>query len=93
MPTQSRFPRLVPATSRFGISTLSLDNYCQRRTTTINKVTVTLNHFNHTFPDDVDVLLVSPTGRKMIIMSDAGGSPNQVNTVFTLDDSAATPLP
>jgi len=26
-------------------------------------------------------------------MSDAGGSPNQVNTVFTLDDSAATPLP
>jgi len=25
--------------------------------TTINKVTVTLNHFNHTFPDDVDVLL------------------------------------
>jgi subtilisin-like proprotein convertase family protein len=61
--------------------------------TTISKLTATINNFNHTFPDDVDLLLVSPTGRKMIIMSDAGGSTVAVNFNITLDDAAAAALP
>ncbi|MBL8196606.1 MAG: hypothetical protein JNM06_22630 [Blastocatellia bacterium] len=57
------------------------------------KVTVGLNMFNHTFPDDVDVLLVSPTGQKVVIFSDLGGSTDAVNLNFTLDDAAAMALP
>ena len=61
--------------------------------TTINKVTVTLSNLTHTFPDDIDVLLVSPSGRKMIIMSDAGGLNAVSNVTITLDDAAATAIP
>ena len=40
----------------------------------VARITVTLKQFSHTFPDDVDVLLVGPTGAKFILMSDALGS-------------------
>jgi subtilisin-like proprotein convertase family protein len=47
---------------------------------------------NHTFPDDIDILLVGPGGDKFIIMSDAGGTNDFVNTTITLDDSAGSLL-
>ncbi len=59
----------------------------------ITKVTVTLNNLSHTFPDDLDILLVSPTGAKFVIMSDAGGSNGLSNVTLTLDDAAATLMP
>ncbi|HEY6166600.1 MAG TPA: Calx-beta domain-containing protein, partial [Verrucomicrobiae bacterium] len=63
----------------------------------VSKVTVTLSNLSHTFPADVDVLLVSPTGQRVIVMSDAGSSstsPNPVNNVtLTFDDDAASGLP
>jgi subtilisin-like proprotein convertase family protein len=59
----------------------------------ITKVTVTLNNITHTFPDDIDVLLVSPTGANAIIMSDVGGNPDANNVTLTLDDAAPSPLP
>lgn len=40
----------------------------------ITKVVVTLNGFTHSRPDDVGVLLVSPTGQKVRLMTDVGGS-------------------
>jgi subtilisin-like proprotein convertase family protein len=61
--------------------------------TTITNVTVKLNGFSHTFPSDVDVLLVSPTGRKMIIFSDAGSSIDASNANITLNDAASSALP
>ena len=61
---------------------------------TVTKVTVTLNTFSHTFPDDVDVMLVGPSGQNAIIMSDVGGgNPGVTNLTFTLDDAAAGALP
>lgn len=39
----------------------------------ISDVSVVLTNFTHTVPDDVDILLVSPTGQKLLLMSDAGG--------------------
>ena len=62
-------------------------------TGTVNKVTVALNGLGHTFPDDVDVLLVSPSGQKVVIMSDAGGGTDVIGVTLTLDDAAATALP
>ncbi len=41
----------------------------------IVKATVTLRGLQHGWPDDLDVLLVSPDGRAVILMSDAGGGP------------------
>ncbi len=41
---------------------------------TIASMSVELKDFNHSFSADIDVLLVSPTGQKMILMSDVGGS-------------------
>jgi uncharacterized repeat protein (TIGR01451 family) len=63
----------------------------------VGNVSVTLVNVNHTFPDDIDMLLVGPGGQKVVIMSDAGsdfGSPNPlVNTTFTLDSTAGDILP
>lgn len=60
---------------------------------TVSRVSVRLNGLSHTFPDDVDVLLVGPGGQKFIAMSDAGSSIDAVNAVVTLDDLATTPIP
>jgi subtilisin-like proprotein convertase family protein len=57
-------------------------------TDTVKKVTVTLRTMNHTWPDDVDVLLVGPTGQTLVIMSDAGSSIDMINVTLTLDDTA-----
>ena len=59
---------------------------------TILKVTVKLNGVSHTFPDDIDVLLVGPGGN-LIIMSDVGGSTAVTGITLTLDDAAAAGLP
>lgn len=60
----------------------------------VQRVSVTLNGFSHAFPADVDFLLVSPSGRKSVIMSDFGaGSPGVSNINVTMDDYAARPIP
>lgn len=61
---------------------------------TVSQVTVTLSNLSHTFPDDIDVLLVSPSGHKIVLMSDAGGgSANAItNRTITFDDFAANNL-
>lgn len=60
---------------------------------TVSKVTATLTNMNHTFPDDIDILLVGPGGQSVILMSDAGGSPDLVNVTLTFDDTAVNILP
>ena len=59
---------------------------------TITKVTATLHGFGHTFPSDVDVLLVGPTGQSVVLMSDVGGGTDVSNLTLTFDDAGA-PLP
>ena len=59
---------------------------------TITKVTATLHGFGHTFPSDVDVLLVGPTGQSVVLMSDVGGGIDVSNLTLTFDDAGA-PLP
>jgi len=59
----------------------------------VSKVVVTLDRFYHTFPDDVDMLLVGPRGQKVLLMSDAGGADDVVNATLRFDDGAATFLP
>src|SRR5436190_14186578 len=39
----------------------------------LRKVEVTLSAFSHTYPQDVDILLESPSGERVLLLSDAGG--------------------
>jgi uncharacterized repeat protein (TIGR01451 family) len=59
----------------------------------VGKVTVSLNGVTHGFPDDIDILLVSPSGQKVVLMSDTGGGHSITNLNLTFDDSAASGLP
>jgi hypothetical protein len=54
---------------------------------------VTLNGFSHTWPSDVDVMLQSPSGQNVIILSDAGGSTSVSNINMTFSDAAAAVAP
>nr|MCU0756673.1 hypothetical protein [Xanthomonadales bacterium] len=58
---------------------------------TVGQVVVTLTGYSHTFPDDVDVLLVGPTGARMVLLSDVGGSADAVDLTLVFDDTAADP--
>jgi subtilisin-like proprotein convertase family protein len=57
------------------------------------RVKVKLNSLHHTYPDDLDVLLVGPQGQNLILMSDAGGDLAASGVTLTLDDEALTPVP
>jgi len=60
---------------------------------TISKVTLNLTGLNHTFPEDVGMLLVGPGGQKFVILDGViGGSP-WVNINYTLTDTAAGLVP
>jgi uncharacterized repeat protein (TIGR01451 family) len=60
---------------------------------TVTKVTVTLQGLSHTFPDDIDVLLVGPGGQNVLLMSDTGGGNALSGINLTFDDNAAASLP
>ena len=59
---------------------------------TISKVTVTLTGVAHAYPDDMDVLLVAPSGQTVLLMSDAGGGGNIFGANLTFDDAAVATL-
>ncbi|MBI1761535.1 MAG: choice-of-anchor J domain-containing protein [Acidobacteria bacterium] len=54
----------------------------------IRNIVVSLNGVNHTFPSDMDFLLVGPTGVGYTLLSDVGGSTDAVNATFTIQDGA-----
>jgi len=58
-------------------------------TNPVTKVTVTLTGFNHTFPSDVDILVVGPGGQTFILVSDVIGGTDAVGINWTFDDAAA----
>ena len=60
---------------------------------TVTKATVTLTNFSHTSPDDVDLMLAAPNGRRIVLMSDVGGNTEVGNLNLTFDDTAALNLP
>jgi uncharacterized repeat protein (TIGR01451 family) len=56
----------------------------------LSKLTVTLHGLSHSFPDDIDMLLVGPNGAAVMLMSDAGGGLANAltNVTITFDDAA-----
>jgi subtilisin-like proprotein convertase family protein len=61
---------------------------------TISNVTVTLRNLIHTWKSDVDAVLLSPAGQKVMVMSDVGSAYTASGSVtITLSDAAAASLP
>lgn len=59
----------------------------------ITNVDVTLTGVSHTWPGDIDVLLVGPSGQNVVLLADAGGATDIVNVSLTFDDAALTSVP
>jgi subtilisin-like proprotein convertase family protein len=59
----------------------------------ITRAVVNIQNFSHIAPDDTDMLLVGPGGRKIVLMSDAGGTSEVGGLNLTFDDLAATQVP
>lgn len=55
----------------------------------VQKATVQLLGFSHTYPRDVDSILVSPAGAKSWLMSDPGGATAVSNVNLTFDNGAS----
>ena len=60
---------------------------------TITDVNVSICGLGHTFPDDVDVLLVGPDGTTNIaVMTDVSGGTDITGMVYTFDDAAVASM-
>jgi subtilisin-like proprotein convertase family protein len=59
----------------------------------VSKVSVTLSNLSHTYPDDLDILLVGPNNSYAMLMSDAGGGNGLSDVTLTFDETAANSLP
>jgi subtilisin-like proprotein convertase family protein len=73
----SNYPSQITVADQFGL---------------VSGVQVTLTNFSHTAPDDVDLVLMSPSGASVILMSDVGGTNPVTNANIVFDDTAGTGL-
>jgi hypothetical protein len=56
----------------------------------ITNVDVTLTGASHTWPGDIDVLLVGPFGQSVVLLADTGSATDIVSVNLTFDDAALT---
>lgn len=93
---------LTPGASAFFTAQTQIDNTVTNSATwdalinlppTVGTVTVALNGANHTWTNDIDILLVGPDGDSLVLMSDAGGGNDLIGTNLVVDDAAAAPFP
>jgi hypothetical protein len=86
-------PIKIPATGTQGPgapypSTISVAGL----TGAVTSVTVTVTGLSHTFPADVELLLVGPSGQTTSLLADVGGPPT-TNVNLTFDSAAPTGVP
>ena len=63
-------------------------------TSAITRISVSFTGLTHTFPDDLDFLLVGPDGtHNLLLWSDVGSTHDITGAAFTIADSGAAPLP
>ena len=73
------FPSTVTVSAGSGLAVGSLD--------------VTLSNLTHSWPDDLDILLVGPSGARALLMSDAGDSIGVNGLTLTFSSQASAALP
>jgi subtilisin-like proprotein convertase family protein len=59
----------------------------------ITNVTATLTGVSHTYPADLDVLLVGPSGQNVVLLADTGAGTDIANVNLTFSGAAATLVP
>ena len=62
-------------------------------TGSVTGISVTINGLTHSSPDDLDMLLVGPSGQTFHFWSDVGGTNAVNNITVTIADSGSTTLP
>jgi subtilisin-like proprotein convertase family protein len=62
-------------------------------TGSVSGLSLTIHGLSHTAPDDIDLLLVSPSGRSVMLISDVGGTTPVSNLDLTFDAAATNSLP
>ncbi|MCB0741979.1 MAG: hypothetical protein KDB92_13255, partial [Chitinophagaceae bacterium] len=89
-------PVAIPGTGTSGVGSPYPSNIVVSGlpTTGVAVQSVTLTNIMHTWASDVELLLVSPTGQKFVLMSDVGGSVSldAAATLTLKDGSPALPL-
>jgi len=94
VPFCTQIPITIPATGPSGAATpYPVTVLVAGLSGTVTDVNATVNGLTHTFPDDLDILLVGPGGQSVVLLSDAGGGDDISNLNVTLDDEAATVAP
>ena len=58
----------------------------------VSKAVLNLSKVNHTFPRDINVLLVSPTGQSVLALSHCGGAHSLTNVNITIDDAGGASM-
>jgi subtilisin-like proprotein convertase family protein len=86
-------PIVIPATGSGGGTTGVSAPYPAQITvaglpTSIGRLEVRLNHLTHTYPADLDILLVGPGGQNVMLMSDVGGASDVEGAFLTFADGA-----
>ena len=61
-------------------------------TTSITTMSVTIQNLSHTWPNDIDVVLVSPTGIGFALMSDPGSGTDVASVTYVISDAAPAPF-
>jgi subtilisin-like proprotein convertase family protein len=94
---QNQFP-VSPADPANGQPGIQTGNYPSQirvggMAGTVTDVKVDLRLVDGAFPADLDVLLVSPAGQKLVLMSDVGSGSQIDRANLTFSDSATTNLP
>ncbi|MFN2612678.1 MAG: hypothetical protein ABR536_04830 [Solirubrobacterales bacterium] len=94
-PTPITIPAGASPTTTFGPAAPYPSTIAVSGLGTVLKARVTLTGITHTYPQDIQVLLVGPTGLKTILWDEACGTAGTPLTgqTFTFDDAAATTLP
>ena len=59
----------------------------------VTDVDLTLSGLSHDYPDDLDMLLTSPSGDSSVVLSDVGGDTAVSGVSLLLDDEAGADLP
>ncbi len=54
---------------------------------------LSINDFNHTFPNDVGMMIAGPSGANLVVFNQVGGGSDAVNADVTFDDEAGAGIP
>ncbi len=88
-----RMPRGQPAVTRGPADPYPSEIVISGIAGPVTAITVTLSNISHSHPTDLDVLLQSPSGRTVVLMSDCGGGADVNGLTLTFRNDAPLKLP